>query len=293
MIRKFLPNICLQSMIHFDTIFSVNDADKPIGIFDSGVGGLSVYRHLKNLLPYEHFLYYADTKNLPYGNKSGQQIIDLTCQAIDWLVRHHCKLIVIACNSASAYTLDLLRQKHTLPIVGLVPAIKPACAITKSKNIAVLATQATLLGNSFGNIVAQYATPHNINVFTHFEPQLVAWVEEGMPINHQVADLLIEKIHLWIQMQVDTLVLGCTHYPFFRDFLQADIDANQLNLTMIDSGFAIAERVKFLLLSNNQLSSRNHQPPLCLYSSEFNHNPNDKTIAISQRLIDLPIDFML
>lgn len=273
---------------------STNHASKnnPIGVFDSGVGGLSIYRHLKAVLPNERFIYYADTKNLPYGNKSGEHIIDLTRQAVDWLMQQHCKLIVVACNSASAYALNVLRGEYAVPIVGLVPAIKPACALTTTKKIAVLATQATLSGNLFQDVIAQHATANGIHVFTHFEPKLVPWVEDGMPINHEVADLLIKKMYAWADLQVDTLVLGCTHYPFFRDFLQADIVTNRLNLTLIDSGLAIAERVKSLLNHNDQLSHRHATPPLWLHSSGFLDNPNDKTILISQRLIDLPIEFI-
>lgn len=271
-----------------------NHASKnnPIGVFDSGVGGLSIYRHLKAVLPNERFIYYADTKNLPYGDKSGEQIIRLTRQAVDWLINQHCKLIVVACNSASAYALNALRNEYSVPIVGLVPALKPACIITKSKKIAVLATQATLSGDLFKDVIAQHATANGIQVLTHFEPKLVPWVEEGMPINHEVADLLIKKMRAWADLQVDTLVLGCTHYPFFREFLQADIDTHGLNLTLIDSGLAIAERVKSLLNHNDQLSHRHATPPLWLHSSGFLDNPNDKTILISQRLIDLPIEFI-
>lgn len=241
-----------------------------IGVFDSGVGGLSVYRHLKQALPHEQFIYYADTKNVPYGNKSSDDIIALTCTAVDWLIAQGVKLIVIACNSASAYSLALLRERYCLPIVGLVPAIKPAIAISQSQKIAVLATRATLTGRPFNELVDSLATPKGVIVYRHFEPKLVPWVEMGAPIDHQVADLLITQMHQWAQDGVDTLVLGCTHYPFFRPFLEAEINRTKLAMTVIDSGLAIAERVKSLLHSHCLLNPQTDNPPLHFYSSDDN-----------------------
>lgn len=260
----------------------------PIGIFDSGVGGLSVYLHLKDLLPNERFIYYADTANVPYGDKSANEINDLTTKAVEWLMTQGAKLIVIACNSASAYALDVLREKYPkLPIVGLVPAIKPACTLTQTKKIAVLATKATLMGNLLQSVIAQYATPNAISVHKHFEPRLVPWVESGMPIDHDVANLLIEQMYAWIHDGIDTLVLGCTHYPFFRQFLQNEIDKYTLPITLIDSGVAIAKRVAFLLKEHTLSTTTPNPQPLYLYSTDHNHTA--QTLVIAERLIQQTI----
>ncbi len=262
-------------------------ASSPIGVFDSGVGGLSVFLHLQALLPHEQFLYYADTKNVPYGNKSSDEIIALTHQAVAWLIEQGAKMVVVACNSASAYTLDVLRQRYATPIVGLVPAIKPATLITQSKQIAVLATRATLLGKLMNDIIHEYATPHDITVHKYFEPTLVPWVELGMPKEHDTAYLLIDRLHEFCQLGIDTLVLGCTHYPFFREFLQSEIDTHQLEMTLIDSGLAIAHRVKSLLEEASLLNHQDTHPPLTFFSTD-----PTQTQSVVRRLIDYPVKFV-
>lgn len=272
----------------------VNDPDNAtIGVFDSGVGGLSVYRHLRQVLPNERFIYYADTMNVPYGNKSGDEILLLTLQAVARLCKRGCKLIVIACNSASAHALDAIRARCSVPIVGLVPAVKPACLLTKSKKIAVLATQATLMGKLLQDVIAQSATPNGIRVEKHFEPRLVPWVESGMPINSQVADLLIAQTHAWAAMGVDVVVLGCTHYPFFKHFLQQEIDNTGLAMTLVDSGLAIAHRVKSLLDVFAIASSVNNpSTSLQLYATRL----DEQILSTISHLIDnepiTPIEYL-
>ena len=259
----------------------------PIGLFDSGVGGLSVYLHLRTRLPHEQFLYYADTAHVPYGNKSREDIIALTDAAVAWLIARGAKLIVLACNSASAHALDFLRSKYTIPIVGLVPAIKPACLVSQTKKIALLATQATLTGKLLANVIHDIAEPMGVAVYKHFEPSLVPWVEMGAPIDHHVADLLIKQMYSWLDEQVDTLVLGCTHYPFFRPMLQTEIDKHHLSMTLIDSGHAIAERVASLLGQHQSLAPVvNAVTPLNFFAS------GEVPVHTVQQLIHLPITFI-
>lgn len=262
--------------------------DAPIGVFDSGVGGLSVYLHLKHAMPNERFIYYADTMNVPYGNKTGDEILLLTLQAVARLCKRGCKLIVIACNSASAHALKTLRERCSVPIVGLVPAVKPACQLTCTKKIAVLATQATLNGALLSDVVAETAVPNGVVVHKHFEPTLVPWVELGMPIDSHVATLLIEQVRQWADEGVDVVVLGCTHYPFFKNFVQAWIDDHGLKVTLIDSGVAVAERVKSLL---GMFGIGSHQPQnqaLTLYASRL----DDQLMATVRALIDEPVAFV-
>lgn len=272
---------------HFDPMAPTSQA--PIGIFDSGVGGLSVFRHLTQLMPSERYVYYADTQNVPYGNKTGDEILFLTLQAVDWLCRQGCKLIVIACNSASAHSLTALRARCSVPIVGLVPAVKPACEITATHHIAVLATQATLQGRLLQQVIDEVATPKGVIVHKHFEPMLVPWVESGMPIDHHVADLLIKQTAAWHEAGIDVIVLGCTHYPFFKEFLQAWIDQSGLAMTLLDSGTAIAERVRSLLefFGLSAVPDADNMP-LYFYASSL----ADHVMTTAKRLSGVPMVFV-
>lgn len=228
----------------------------PIGIFDSGVGGLSVYLHLKQQLPDEQYLYYADTLNVPYGPRSSAEIKELTLIAVDWLVQSGCKLIVIACNSASAHALQLARHKYPhIPIVGLVPALKPAVLNSNSKSVAVLATKATLDGELLNTVISDYALPAQVNVVKWFDPNLVPWVEAGMPIQSETPERLKAQLKNFAQQKVDHLVLGCTHYPFFREFVMSQIADENLGIKVVDSGPAIAARVKTLLQQSQSLAA--------------------------------------
>lgn len=257
----------------------------PIGLFDSGVGGLSVYLHLAQQLPAERYIYYADTLHVPYGNRGSQDIQDLTLIAIDWLYRQGCKLIVIACNSASAYALDAARRAYPyLPIVGLVPALKPAVLASQSKHVAVLATKATLEGALLNQVIVDIATPNATQVTKYFDPQLVPWVEAGMPATSETAQQLRQQLVAFADNGVDNLVLGCTHYPFFKDFLLQEIKEQQLSLQVLDSGQAIAARVQYLLVVNKSLAlsdSPNVVKPLTFYASKYNH----KLMPLLQRLL--------
>lgn len=235
-------------------ISSMNTDRAPIGIFDSGVGGLSVYLHLKQQLPDEQYLYYADTLNVPYGPRSSTEIKELTLIAVDWLVAAGCKLIVIACNSASAHALQIARQRYpAIPIVGLVPALKPAVLNSSSKSVAVLATKATLDGELLNTVISDYALPAQVNVVKWFDPSLVPWVEAGMPTESETPERLKAQLKSFAQQKVDYLVLGCTHYPFFRDFVTTQIAAENLGIKVVDSGAAIAARVKTLLQQSQSL----------------------------------------
>lgn len=253
----------------------------PIGIFDSGVGGLSVYLHLKQQLPNEHYLYYADILNVPYGPRSSAEIKVLSLIAVDWLVAAGCKLIVIACNSASAHALPHARQKHPhIPIVGLVPALKPAVLNSNSKNVAVLATKATLDGELLNTVISDYALPANVNVMKWFDPNLVPWVEAGMPLDSETPERLKCQLKRFAEQRVDHLVLGCTHYPFFREFVLAEVESENLGIKVVDSGAAIAARVKALLQQFQSLALNGS------LSSELSNSESLSTELLSTKLIN-------
>lgn len=270
----------------------------PIGLFDSGVGGLSVYLHLAQQLPHERYVYYADTLHVPYGNRDSEDIKALTLAAVEWLYQQSCKLIVIACNSASAYALETARRYYPqLPIVGLVPALKPAVLASKSHHVAVLATKATLNGTLLNDVIKNVAIPHATRVTKYFDPNLVPWVESGMPKDSKTAQDLRAQLQQFAQDGVDQLVLGCTHYPFFKAFLRQEIAEQQLGVHIVDSGQAIAERVKQLLLTNQLLVGPDnvsaHEtsngrkanmeilPPLTFYATKY----DEQLGTVVQRLL--------
>ena len=270
----------------------------PIGLFDSGVGGLSVYLHLAQQLPHERYVYYADTLHVPYGNRDSEDIKALTLAAVEWLYQQSCKLIVIACNSASAYALEIARRYYPqLPIVGLVPALKPAVLASKSHHVAVLATKATLNGTLLNDVIKNVAIPHATRVTKYFDPNLVPWVESGMPKDSKTAQDLRAQLQQFAQDGVDQLVLGCTHYPFFKAFLRQEIAEQQLGVHIVDSGQAIAERVKQLLLTNQLLVGPDnisaHEtsngrkanmeilPPLTFYATKY----DEQLGTVVQRLL--------
>ncbi len=234
------------------------------------MGGLSVYLHLKQQLPNENYLYYADTLNVPYGPRSSAEIKALTLIAVDWLVAAGCKLIVIACNSASAHALPHARQKHPhIPIVGLVPALKPAVLNSSSKNVAVLATKATLDGELLNTVISDYALPANVNVVKWFDPNLVPWVEAGMPLDSETPERLKRQLKSFAEQRVDHLVLGCTHYPFFREFVLAEVENENLGIKVVDSGAAIAARVKALLQQFQSLGLNESSSSKLLHSDSL------------------------
>lgn len=265
-----------------NTVVSDKNRSAPIGVFDSGVGGLSVYLHLAQQLPTERYVYYADTLNVPYGNRDSEDIEALTLKAVEWLHQQGCKLIVIACNSASAYALDTARRCYPhIPIVGLVPALKPAVLASKSGHVAVLATKATLNGTLLNDVIVNFAKPNNTIVTKYFDPQLVPWVEAGMSEQDETAQRLRQQVRIFANGGVDQLVLGCTHYPFFKTFLLDEIVQQQLSIQVIDSGQAIAERVRQLLIANNLSAS---------LMSEKQENLSQKT-SNKNTITRLPLTF--
>lgn len=259
-------------------------ATAPIGVFDSGVGGLSVLAHLTKQLPYEQYIYLADTLNVPYGSRGSEEIRDLTVKAVDKLIGMGCKLVVIACNTASAYGLSSLREIYPdLPLVGLVPALKPAVFASNSKQVAVLATPATLKGNLLQEIVENFATPNAVNVHKYSLASLVPWVEEGMPEEHIAVSELEDLLVNLQEKHIDQLVLGCTHFPFFKPYLMNKLQemAMDYDLTMIDSGLAVAKRVESLLQAQSLLNpAKDYQVVRFFATSNQPH-----TIKVALRLL--------
>lgn len=225
----------------------------PIGIFDSGVGGISVMKEIHRLLPAEDILYFADSAHCPYGIKTPEQICSRIFKISQFMVNHNVKLIVSACNTASIAGLELLRRAFALPIVGMEPAIKPAAAITKNGKVGILATGVTITGQKFLSLLSRYA--NGVEVIKIACPGLVEQVEQGLLDAPETEELLKTYLAPLIAEGVDTLVLGCTHYPFLRRQVESIMGPS---VQVIDTGYAVAKRVAQVLqeegLQNNSAS---------------------------------------
>ncbi|OGN11351.1 MAG: glutamate racemase [Candidatus Yanofskybacteria bacterium RIFCSPHIGHO2_02_FULL_43_15c] len=216
----------------------------PIGIFDSGVGGLSVLKELQNLLPNENYIFFADQKNVPYGEKTKEELVSLTSRIVSFLISQKAKMIVVACNTATCYAIEELRTIAKLPVVGVVPAIKPAAEQTKTGRIALLATPATAQGSYVTKLIDEFASPNHVGVLRVGCAGLEECVENGHLNSEAVIKVLNSYLLPLKQAGIDQLVLGCTHYPFLRENMAAMLGPA---INILDSGKKVAERVKFLL----------------------------------------------
>jgi glutamate racemase len=220
----------------------VTNPDAPIGVFDSGVGGLSVVAELRTLLPHESIVYVADSAYCPYGGRPPGEIRDRSLAVSRFLLARGAKVIVGACNSASGAALESLRDALEVPIVGMEPAVKPAAASTRNGRVGVLATAATLRAERFDRLMASYA--NGVEVYSQPCPGLVELVEQGITSGAEARAVLAPLVSPLRAAGVDTVVLGCTHYPF----LQGEIaDLLGPHVTIIDTGLAVARRVQSVL----------------------------------------------
>ena len=214
----------------------------PVGVFDSGLGGLSVLRELVGLLPHEDFIYVADSGHCPYGGQGPEAIIARACQITEFLLDQGAKLIVVACNAATVAAVEYLRASYPLPFVGMEPAIKPAAALTKSGVVGVLTTALTARGERLQRLIHQHAD--GVQVLTQPCPGLVECVETGDLQGPNVRSMVTGYVEPLVGAGADTLVLGCTHYPFLRPLIQA-VAGPQVHL--LDTGAAVARRTRDLL----------------------------------------------
>ncbi|MCG2768334.1 MAG: glutamate racemase [Anaerolineae bacterium] len=224
---------------------------RPIALFDSGVGGLSILREIARLLPWEDTLYFADKVNCPYGELSLPEVRGLSQGITRFLLSKEAKVIVVACNTASAAALQRLRTSFPkTPFIGMVPAIKPAATLTHSRRVGVLATPATFQGELFADVVSRFAT--DVEVVAQACPGLVEKVEEGDLCGSETAALLDRYVTPLLQEGVDTLVLGCTHYTFLIPLLR-DMVGEGINI--VDPSPAIARQTKHVLTQFDMLKT--------------------------------------
>ncbi len=222
----------------------------PIGIFDSGVGGLTVYRALHNRLPNEHFVYLGDTARVPYGTKSLATVERYAIENSQFLASLGIKLLVVACNTASAVALPKIRERIGIDVVGVIgPGARKAVEITKDKakpKIAVIATEATVLSNAYAQAI--HRASDTAEVIQAPCPLFVPLAEENWLAEPETFSIAAKHLKSIIEFRSDALVLGCTHYPILYDVIQQTVGAN---VKLIDSGEAAAEEVEKLLIAKN------------------------------------------
>ena len=218
--------------------------NNPIGVYDSGFGGLSVWRELHRALPDESLIYLGDGKNCPYGSLPAAQIRSLAETAVGDLVQRGCKMVVVACNTATAAAISHLRERFPeIPIVGLEPAVKPACRMTKSRIVGVIATERSLQGEKFLTTLARYG--EGVEVIKAVGRGWVEAVENNEEQGERTEQLVREVVEPIIERGADVIVLGCTHYPFLRNVIERVIGNREV--AVIDSGEAVEKRVESLL----------------------------------------------
>jgi glutamate racemase len=241
---------------------TVNPFQGAIGVFDSGVGGLSVLRAIRTALPHEHFVYVADSGHAPYGDQSEAHITQRTLTVSNWLAEQGVKGITIACNTATVVAAKTLRDQTHLPVVAIEPAIKPAVALTRSGVVGVLATRQTVQSASVARLVELYGADKRI--LLQGCPGLVEQVERADLHSPETESLLRQFITPMLEQGADTLVLGCTHYPFLRDTIQRVVGDG---VTLLDPAEAVARELARRLADSGSLSTSTKRGSVQFFSS--------------------------
>lgn len=215
--------------------------NNPIGLFDSGIGGTSIWNAIHQLLPNESTIYLADSKNAPYGQKSKAEILALSCKNVEILLEQNCKLIVVACNTATTNAIKELREKYQVPFIGIEPAIKPAALKSKTQTIGILATKGTLNSTLFNKTLDKY---QDIKIVEQIGYGLVQLIENGEMDSAEMNKLLNTYLEPMIKANIDYLVLGCSHYPYLIPQIKKILPNS---IQIIDSGEAVARQTKHVL----------------------------------------------
>lgn len=258
-------------------------SNKPIGIFDSGVGGTSIWKELHSKLPYEHTIYLADSKHAPYGTKSQVEIIELSIKNTELLIEKGCKIVVVACNTATTNAIQTLRKNYDIPFIGIEPAIKPAALNTETKAIGILATKGTLSSELFHQTTNLYS--HGINVIEQEGEGIVPLIESGKLDSDEMKVLLNAYMQPMIKANVDYLVLGCTHYPYLIPQL---LNILPKHVKIIDSGEAVAKQTEAVLKQHNLLNITHQNPKHEFYS---NANPQVMKSLLGENHEVIQLDF--
>ena len=230
-------------------------SDKPIGIFDSGIGGLSVLKYIHASLPNEQLLYFADSGYAPYGGKTEDEVVERSLAIAQFLMQYDAKALVVACNTATAAAIKALRAQYPdIPLVGVEPGLKPAAALTKSGTVGVLATKGTLASEKFRLLREQISAATNVQFLPQACVGLADQVEKGELQSPETALLLRRYIAPLVEQGADTLVLGCTHYPFVLPLIQEVVaHLTSRPIAIVDTGEPIARQLVRLLTERRLL----------------------------------------
>jgi glutamate racemase len=239
--------------------------DNPIGIFDSGIGGLTVVKQLLRFLPNENLVYFGDTARVPYGTKSKKLIRQYALEDAAFLEKFDIKLLVVACNSVSSAAVDLLKSVLTIPVTGVIePGVSAAIRETKNKRIGVIGTTATIGSNAYHKLL--HDQDNQIKVFGQPCPILVPLVEEGW-VDEEVTQLTIRKyLEPLLSQQIDTMILGCTHFPVIKELIQKEVGAK---IRLIDSGEETARVVQNMLAEFNLTRNKDDKGRVEFYVSDI------------------------
>lgn len=248
--------------------------NRPIGMFDSGVGGLTVYKEISKKFPNENIIYLGDTKSFPYGNKSKENIINLTKQGIDFLISKNVKAVIIACGTATSQALDVVKNLYSIPIIGIIePTAKYIASKENIKKVGIVATAGTIRSNGWGNSLLKYRK--DLEILNHPCPLLAPMAEEGWTDN-EIAKLAVHEYMKGLY-DVDALVLGCTHYPLFTNCFRNELKDDS---EIINTGTIIANQLEEIFgdnLCNDSSESGNTQ--IYLTDTECNF------ISVAQKLL--------
>ncbi len=244
-------------------MFPIDNTKKRIGVFDSGIGGLWILKYLQKELPLYNYVFFGDQIHIPYGKKSIEEIKNFSEEITKFLINKGCGIIVIACNTASAASLGYLRGEFPdIIFIGLEPAIKPAVGLTQSKEIIVLATPATLQGELYKTVVKKFS--QGVKIYKNTCPGLVSQIEKGDLNSVGTKDILEKALLPVIKKGVDSVVLGCTHYPFVIPLIRK-IVGKKINI--IDPTSAIVKRVSDILKGNDFKNYNNKKGSLDIFTS--------------------------
>ena len=242
----------------------MTEGERPIGVFDSGIGGLTVVRALTQCLPRENIVYFGDTARVPYGSKSPQVVREYAAQDVDFLISKDVKMVVVACNTVSAVALDVVQKRANVPVVGVIlPGAARAVAASQGRRVGIIGTTATVGSRAYSHAIRQI--DKTIQVFARPCPLFVPLAEEGW-MDHPVTALVAKEYLFPLKLEhIDTLILGCTHYPVLRAAIAAAIGND---VTLIDSGEAAAGDVVSVLDREGLRNTNRQRPNLQFFVSD-------------------------
>ena len=224
--------------------------NNPIGVFDSGIGGLTVLKKIVQILPKEKYIYYADTDNVPYGTKPKEEVKEYINNAVEFLISKEVKAIVVACNTATSIAVKELREKYTIPIIGIEPAAKPAIQNRGNKKVLIMATPTTIKEEKLKYLLESLNAEENVDLIAM--PKLVEFAENKDFKSNNVKEYIEQQLQEYSLEDYSELVLGCTHFPFFKDILSKVFPKDT---QIIDGSTGVANRLKNILEENNLLGN--------------------------------------